>query len=266
MSTFQTLALDLHEGVATLWLDRPEVRNAFDERLIAEITQAMESLGSDPAVRVVVVGGRGPSFCSGADLNWMARMAQRSEPENQADAMCLARMLQTLHACPKPTIARVHGDCYAGGLGLVAACDVAIATESAQFCLREVRVGLIPATIGPYVIRAMGPRAATRYMLTAERFDAAEAARTGLVHKVVAPEDLDSEIIAFARAITAGGPQALAESKRLITDLALRRLGEAVLQDTAQRIARVRASAEGREGVRAVLEKRRPSWSIARES
>lgn len=259
------LALETHNGIATLWLSRSEVRNAFDERLIAAITAAVQRVAADPAVRVLVIAGRGPAFCAGADLNWMKRMAAFSPEENHADALALARMLRALHTCPKPTIARVHGDCYAGGLGLVAACDIAVAATGAQFCLSEVRIGLIPATIGPYVLRAIGARAASRYMLTAERFDAAEAARIGLVHTVVDAAALDAEVARFAQALAAGGPQALTAAKDLIDELAQRPIDAALLDDTAGRIAQRRASAEGREGVQAVLGKRRPDWNREQE-
>ncbi len=257
---FEGLELLTQDGIATLWLDRPAVRNAFDEHLIAEITAAVARVAADPAVRVLVVAGRGPVFCAGADLRWMQRMATFSFDENRADALALARMLHTLYECPKPTIARVHGDCYAGGLGLVAACDLAVAAEGVNFCLTEVRIGLVPATIGPYVVRAIGPRAAARYMLTAERFPATEAARLGLVHAVVAADAIDAEVERFAAALAAGGPAALAAAKRLIDDLAHADIDAALLDDTAARIAALRASPEGREGVQAVLDKRRPVW------
>jgi methylglutaconyl-CoA hydratase len=261
---FERLELDSRDGVATLWLNRPEVRNAFDEHLIAEITAAVEAVAADPAVRVLVVAGRGPAFCAGADLRWMQRMAGFTREENHADALALANMLRTLHGCPKPTIARVHGDCYAGGLGLVAACDVAVAAGGVHFCLTEVRIGLVPATIGPYVLRAIGPRAASRYMLTAERFDADEALRLGLVHTVVGAGALDAEVARYAQALAAGGPAALAAAKRLIDELAVAPIDAVLADDTAARIAALRASPEGREGVQAVLGKRRPAWNPER--
>lgn len=262
--SFELLELDNRDGVATLWLNRPEVRNAFDERLIAEIAAAVETVTVDPAVRVLVVAGRGPAFCAGADLRWMQRMATFTREENHADALGLARMLRALHRCPKPTIARVHGDCYAGGLGLVAACDIAVAAAGVHFCLTEVRIGLVPATIGPYVVRAIGARAASRYMLTAERFDADEALRIGLVHTVVGAGALDAEVARYAQALAAGGPAALAAAKRLVDDLATATIDAALLDDTAGRIAELRASPEGREGVQAVLGKRRPAWNPER--
>jgi len=262
---FETLEYECRDGVATLWLNRPEVRNAFDERLIAELAAAVRRAGADPSVRVVVLGGRGSAFCAGADLRWMQRMAEFSREQNQADALTLANMLRTLQSCPKPTVARVQGDCYAGGLGLVAACDIAVAAEGVHFCLTEVRIGLIPATIGPYVVRAIGARAASRYMLTGERFDAAEAARLGLLHTVVAADRLDAEVTRYAEVLAAGGPAALAAAKRLIDDLAAAGIDERLVDDTAARIAALRASPEGREGVQSVLGRRAPSWRSHRK-
>jgi methylglutaconyl-CoA hydratase len=189
--TPSTLEIRIAHHVAVVWLARERVRNAFNETSIAEVTQAFEQLGGDDDVRAIVLAARGPAFCAGADLDWMRRMAGYSHDENRKDARLLAEMLRTIYLTPKPVIARVHGDAYAGGMGLVAACDVAVAASSVNFCLSETRLGLIPATISPYVIRAMGEQAARRYALTAERLDAAEALRIGFVHAVAAPEALD---------------------------------------------------------------------------
>ncbi|MFO1376069.1 MAG: enoyl-CoA hydratase/isomerase family protein [Steroidobacteraceae bacterium] len=263
---FESLEYECRDGVATLWLNRPEVRNAFDERLVAAIAAGVRRAGADPEVRVVVLAGRGSVFCAGADLRWMQRMAGFSREQNHADALALANMLRALQTCPKPTIARVHGDCYAGGLGLVAACDVAVAASGVHFCLTEVRIGLVPATIGPYVLRAIGARAASRYMLTAERFDATEAARLGLVHTVVDAAELDAEVTRYAGALRAGGPAALAAAKQLIDDLTAAAIDEHLVEDTAARIAALRASPEGREGVQSVLGRRAPAWRGDREA
>ena len=208
-------------GVATVWLNRPDVRNAFDDEVIAELTQTFESLGQRDDLRAIVLAARGKAFCAGANLNWMRRMAGYSREQNLADAGRLARMLQVLSDCPVPTIARIQGDVYAGGMGLVAACDMAVAAEGAGFCLSETRIGLIPATIGPYVVRAMGRRAAQRYLLTAERFDAAEAHRLGLVHTVVAADGLDAAVDGLVQALRAAGPQAVRACKRLLREVCL---------------------------------------------
>ncbi|MBF9267212.1 enoyl-CoA hydratase/isomerase family protein [Paracidovorax cattleyae] len=254
----------LHVGqagaIARVTLARPEVRNAFSDEVIAELTRAFETLGRQEDVRAIVLAAEGPAFCAGADLNWMRRMADYSRAENVADAGRLAAMLRTLNDCPKPTIARIQGDVYAGGLGLVAACDVAVAVDTAAFCLSEVRLGLIPATIGPYVVRAMGERAARRYFVTGERFGALEALRVGLVHEVVDFEQLDERLDAVLQAIAAAGPQAVAAGKRLVRDIAGRPIDDALIASTVDAIADIRASGEGREGVQAFLQKRKPAW------
>ncbi|MBT5415644.1 MAG: enoyl-CoA hydratase/isomerase family protein [Rhodospirillaceae bacterium] len=251
-----TIAAD---GRATVTLNRPEVHNAFDDALIAALRGVLDDLAARDEVRLVVLASEGKSFSAGADLNWMKRMAGYSEAENLADSMALAHMLQRLDTMPVPTIARVQGAALGGGVGLVACCDVAVASEGAKFSLSEVRLGLIPATIGPYVLNAIGPRQARRYFLTAERFDAAEAQRIGLVHAVCAPDDLDTTVDAVAGELLKGGPAALRQGKALI-ERVTGGVPEAVLADTAERIARIRAEAEGREGVAAFLEKRKPSW------
>ncbi|CAB3847757.1 enoyl-CoA hydratase/isomerase family protein [Achromobacter ruhlandii] len=260
MSTPTPLLVDRDGPVARLTLNRPDMRNAFDETLIAALTTAVREAADDPAVRVLLLTGAGKAFCAGGDLNWMRRMATLTDADNRADADRLARMLRAIWSCPKPVVAAVNGDAYAGGMGLVAACDVAIAADHAQFCLSETRLGLLPATISPYVIRAMGERAANRYFLTAERFDAAAAYRMGLLHGVVPLARLQDEADAVCRALCDNGPQAVQASKRLVRDFAGRPLDDALVADSVERIAAVRASDEAREGVSAFLEKRPPAW------
>ncbi|GAB3444852.1 enoyl-CoA hydratase/isomerase family protein [Massilia solisilvae] len=257
---YQTLLVSVTDKVATVTLNRPDVRNAFNETSIAELTLAFDELGHDDAVRAIVLAANGPAFCAGADLNWMKQMAGYSDAENQADAMRLASMLRTIYYCPKPVVARVQGDCYAGGMGLVAACDVVVAAEGVNFCLSEVKLGLIPATISPYVIKAMGEQVARRYFLTAERFGALDAKRMGMAHEVVVPEELDATIAAIAKALVTNSPNAVREAKRLVREVSGMPIDDAMLADTAERIAAIRASGEGREGVASFLEKRKPSW------
>jgi len=254
--------LEIHVArrVAVVWLAREKVRNAFNETLIAELASAFDRLGADDSVRAIVLAARGPAFCAGADLDWMRRMAGYSFEENRADARALADMLRTIHECPKPTIARVHGDAYAGGMGLVAACDIAVAASTVNFCLSETKLGLIPATISPYVIRAMGDQAARRYALTAERFDAAEALRLGFVHAVAPADGLDARIEEIVAALLQTSAAAVSAAKRLVREVAGRPIDDALVADTAERIAAIRASDDGREGVRAFLDKRKPRW------
>jgi methylglutaconyl-CoA hydratase len=254
--------LEIHVArrVAVVWLAREKVRNAFNEALIAELASAFDRLGADDSVRAIVLAARGPAFCAGADLDWMRRMAGYSFEENRADARALADMLRTIHECPKPTIARVHGDAYAGGMGLVAACDIAVAASTVNFCLSETKLGLIPATISPYVIRAMGVQAARRYALTAERFDAAEALRLGFVHAVAPADGLDARIEEIVAALLQTSAAAVSAAKRLVREVAGRPIDDALVADTAERIAAIRASDDGREGVRAFLDKRKPRW------
>lgn len=249
-------------AVATVTLDRPEVRNAFNDELIARLTQAFGDLGAREDVRCIVLAANGAAFCAGADLNWMKRMADYTREENLADAGALATMLRTLHECPKPTIAQIQGDVYAGGVGLVACCDIAVTLDHAHFCLSEVRLGLVPATISPYVIRAMGARAAHRYFLTAERFDAMEARRIGLVHEVAYTGALQSQVAAIAQALVNAGPQAVQACKRLVRDVAGQEITPELVQRTVEGIADIRASAEGREGVQSFLGKRKPNWLL----
>jgi methylglutaconyl-CoA hydratase len=250
----------VRDAVATVTLNRPEIHNAFDETLIANLTAAFVSLDDNPDVRVVVLAGAGKSFCAGADLNWMKRMAAFGPEENLADAHALAAMLRSLYALSKPTIARVTGAAYGGGVGLVAACDIAIAVPEATFALSEARLGLIPATIGPYVLEAIGVRQARRYFLTAERFGSEEALRIGLLHEVVAHERIDSRIDAMIATLEAASPAAQLECKALIRGVAHRPIDDDVIAGTAEHIAAVRASPEGREGVAAYLARRSPSW------
>ena len=257
---YQTLEIRQEQAVATVWLNRPDVRNAFDETSIAELTQAFRALDADGSVRAVVLAARGVAFCAGADLNWMKKMAGYSRDENLEDAAGLAAMLRAIHDCSKPVVARVQGDCYAGGMGLAAACDIVVAAETAHFCLSEVKLGLIPATISPYVIRAMGAQAARRYFITAERFSAAVAQRMGLAHECVPADALDDAVGALLKALLAASPEAVSAAKRLVNDVAGQPLTDALVQDTVVRIADIRASEQGREGVRSFLEKRKPSW------
>lgn len=247
-------------GVVTLTLDRAERHNAFDDALIAELVADLADLARNSAVRVLVLAARGGSFSAGADLNWMRRMAGYSEAENVADAQVLARLLRALDEFPAPTIARVHGPAYGGGVGLVACCDIAVGSLEARFCLSEVRLGLTPAVISPYIVRALGPRAARRYMLGAEMFDAPTAQRLGLLHEVTEPAGLDDAIERIARSLLQGAPLAQREAKELVR-LCERGLPPAEMDaETSRRIARRRASAEGRAGVAAFLDRATPPW------
>ncbi|MEI6303644.1 MAG: enoyl-CoA hydratase/isomerase family protein [Betaproteobacteria bacterium] len=257
---FKHLLIQINHGVGILWLNRPELRNAFNDDMIAELTTALKALEADAAIRAVVLAGAGPAFCAGADLNWMKRMSGYSFAQNHADAMGMATMLHTLYTLKKPTIARVHGAAFAGGVGLVAACDMAVAAYEAEFCLSEVKLGLIPATISPYVVRAMGERASRRYFLSAERFTAAEAYRVGLLSDIAPAAELDGRINELLEQLLLGGPGAQALSKDLIRAVAGTPLTADLVSDTASRIATARASVEGKEGVTAFLEKRAPAW------
>jgi methylglutaconyl-CoA hydratase len=244
--------------VARLILNRPERHNAFDEALIEELTQAIDEAENDPSVRVLVLAANGKSFSAGADLDWMRRMAAYSEEENLADANRLALLLQRLNFIPKPTVAAVQGAALGGGVGLVAACDIAVGAVQAVFGLTEVRIGLIPATIGPYVVQAIGERAARRYFLTGERFGAATARELGLLHEVA--EDLEAAVARHVEALLLGGPEALAATKKLIRRVGRGSINAAMIEDTAARIARARAGGEAREGIAAFFEKRKPNW------
>ena len=246
--------------VAEVWLNRPEVRNAFNDGVIAELTAAFTTLGADTDLRAIVLGGHGKAFCAGADLSWMRSMADYSWEQNHADAAGLAQMLWTVWSCPVPVVCRVQGDCYAGGVGLAAVCDVLVAAEPVNFCLSEAKLGLLPATIGPYVVRALGEQASRRYFITAERFSAAQAHALGFVHALVAADQLDAKVAEIVATLVANGPAAVKACKQLVKDVAGQPINAALRDETARRIADTRASAEGREGVQAFLNKREPGW------
>jgi methylglutaconyl-CoA hydratase len=258
----QNLTIIQTGPVARITLTMPEIRNAFSDEVIQDITAAFADVGGRADVRAVVLAAEGPAFCAGANLHWMRRMADYTREENLADAGKLATMLRTIAECPKPTIARVQGDVYAGGMGLVAACDMAVSVDTAWYCLSEVKIGLAPATISPYVIRAMGARAAQRYFLTAERFTAAEAHRIGFVHEVVAAGALDAKVDELLKALTSASPAAVTACKTLVADVVGRALDDGLVAYTVEAIADIRASAEGREGVQAFLNKRKPAWLL----
>ncbi len=250
--------------VARVWLNRPDVRNAFNDSVITELTLTFEQMGSDPSLRAIVLGAHGKAFCAGADLGWMRQMADYSWAENHADAARLAQMLAVMWACPVPIVGRIQGDCYAGGLGLAAVCDVLVASSNVHFCLSEAKLGLLPATIAPYVIRAMGEQAARRYFVTAERFSAAQAQAMSLVHEVVAADAehaaLDASVNQIVQAIVDNGPAAARACKQLVKDVAGQTISAELRDDTARRIANIRASSEGRAGVQAFLDKRTAPW------
>ncbi len=248
-------------GRATLTLNRPEVHNAFDDAMIAAMTKALKRLDADDNIRVVLLSARGKNFSAGADLGWMRRSADYSFEQNRDDALALAELMKTLDRLSKPTIAQVHGAVYGGGVGLVACCDVVLATPKASFCLSEVKLGLIPAVISPYVVAAIGQRAARRYFLTAELFSAEEALRLGLVHEIVEQDALQLRGDQLSRHLLGNAPQAMAEAKQLVKEVANSVIDDAFIAFTAGRIAEIRASKEGREGLGAFLEKRKPSWS-----
>ena len=256
------LLVEKKDGVARVTLNRPEVRNAFDDSLISELKNAFLEIGKDNTVRAMILAGNGPAFCAGADLNWMKRMAGYDYAANLRDAQALADMLAALDRMPKPTIARVHGPVFAGGTGLVAACDIAVGTREAKFCFSEAKLGLSPATISPHVIRAIGERAARRYFLTAEVFDAEEAHRIGML--TILTEKLDETIDGLLGHLLAGGPEAMRKIKELIRAVASRPLDDALVAETAKRIAEIRVSPEGKEGIASFLEKRKPSWCSRR--
>ena len=259
-----TSTIDIQRSgpVARVFLNRPDVRNAFNSAVIAEVTQAFAALGADDGVRAIVLGGRGKAFCAGGDLNWMRAMADYSWEQNRDDAMALADMMWTVYSCPKPVVGRIHGDCFAGGVGLAACCDVLVAADGPNFCLSEARLGLLPATIGPYVVRALGEQASRRYFVTAERFSTAEAHRLGFVQVLVPADGLDAAVDGLVATLVANGPQAVKASKRLVQDIAGQPITPALREDTARRIADIRASDEGKEGVSAFLQKREPAWKL----
>lgn len=261
MTTTSTLDIRRDGRVARVFLNRPEVRNAFNDGVTAELTAAFETLGADDSLHAIVLGGHGKAFCAGADLNWMRAMADYDWAQNHADASRLAQMLWTLWRCPVPIVGRVHGDCYAGGVGLAAVCDVLVAADVATFCLSEARLGLLPGTIAPYVVRAMGEQQARRYFVTAERFSAAQAHAMGFVHELTTVETLDAKVDEIVATLSANGPMALRACKRLVQDVASCEIDATLRDETARRIADIRASAEGREGVQAFLHKRTPGWN-----
>jgi methylglutaconyl-CoA hydratase len=258
MSTLEVLRPTPH--TAQVWLNRPDVRNAFNDGVIAELTQAFGELGADPQLRCITLGGRGKAFCAGADLNWMKAMAGYDWEANRADAQALADMLHAIYSCPVPVVGRIHGDCYAGGVGLAAVCDVLVAVQGVQFCLSEARLGLLPATIGPYVLKALGEQASRRYFITAERFSAEEAHRLGFVHECVPPEALDARVEGLVQALVNNGPAAVKACKQLVQDVAGRPISTELRADTARRIADIRVSVEGQAGIRSFLDKTPPPW------
>jgi len=255
-----TLLISRDGPVARVFLNRPDVRNAFNDGVIAELTAAFTGFAADDTLRAIVLGGHGKAFCAGADLSWMRAMADYTWEQNRADAQDLADMLYAIWSCPVPVVGRVHGDCYAGGVGLAAVCDILVAAEGVNFCLSEAKLGLLPATIGPYVVKALGEQASRRYFTTAERFDAARAHALGFVHEVVPAEALDAKVDELVAALVANGPAAVRACKKLVQDVADRAIDGTLRADTARRIADIRASAEGKEGVQAFLNKRDPAW------
>jgi methylglutaconyl-CoA hydratase len=248
------------DGSFTISLNRPDIHNAFDDQLILELTKTLEAVGTDSSIRVVVLTGEGKSFSAGADLNWMRRMAAFTEEENYHDAMALGELMLTLNRLPKPTIARVNGPAYGGGVGLIACCDIAISTNEAQFALTEVKLGLIPAVISPYVVAAIGEKNARRYFLTGERFGAEIAVTMGLLNSTVPNSELDQAVQNMIELLLLAGPIAQAEAKDLIASVSHRPPTDSVVADTAERIAHIRISPEGQEGLAAFLEKRKASW------
>lgn len=247
-------------GIATLSLNRPEKHNCFDDTLIRDITEALTTLATNDAVRVLILAGEGKSFSAGGDLGWMQRMADYDYAENLKDAGALAEMLRVLNEFPKPTIARVQGAAFGGAVGLVSCCDIAVGTERASFSLSEVKIGLIPATISPYVIQAIGARASRRYFQSGERFSASIALKLGLLSELVDEEELDSTIQKLTDTLLANSPAALSQAKRLVQDYANREITPELITDSCKRIADIRVSDEGQEGLNAFLEKRSPNW------
>lgn len=257
---FTSLLVTIQSHIATITLNRPDKRNAFNDDVICELTEVFKFCGEQADVRAVVLTGSGKAFCAGADLNWMRAMADYTRDENLADADKLAQMLATIYHCPKPTIAAIQGDVYAGGMGLVATCDIAIAVDTANFCLSEVKLGLIPATISPYVIRAMGTRAAHRYFLTAEVFDAVEAKAIGFVHEMVGENELSEKVAQIIKNLVNASPNAVKNCKQLLQFVAYTEIDDKLIADTVVGIADIRASDEGKEGVQSFLQKRKPNW------
>ena len=260
MTSYKNLEIETRGAVRWIWLNRPAVRNAFNDELIGEISAAFAEVEATPAARVVVLAARGEVFCAGADLNYMRAMSGFTHAENQNDALKVARMFHAVHSCSRPVLARVHGDAYGGGVGLAAACDIVIASDKVSFGLSEVRLGLVAATISPHLVRAMGARQAARYMLTAEKFQAAQAKALGLVHEITKAADLDREVERQAQVLLSSSPAALAATKKLLADVVEAPMDDVLLAATAKCIADARVSDEGREGIAAFLEKRAPSW------
>jgi methylglutaconyl-CoA hydratase len=257
---YTTIETELKQGIAYIWLNRPEVRNAMNAAMFVDLHHALETAIANPLARVIVLGGRGKAFCAGGDLSWMKTAKEMSVEQAKADSMPLAFLLRKIHDSPKPTVARVHGPAFAGGMGLVAACDVAVCSSDVKFSLSEVKLGLIPATISPYVMKAMGANQSRRYFITGEVLDAVEAYRIGFVHEQVAPEELDNCLNKILGHLTQGAPNALQETKQLLRDVTHAPINDALSEDTAGRIARIRASDEAQEGIKAFFEKRAPSW------
>lgn len=248
-------------GVVMIVLNRPEVHNAFDEVMIREVIESFRDMGADDTVRVIIIAAEGKSFCAGADLNWMKRASVYGEDQNREDAGELALMLNAIYACPKPVIARVHGNAFGGGVGVVAAADIAIGVADVQFSLSEVKLGIIPAVIGPYVIEAIGARYAHRYFISAERFSGAEAFRIGLLHDLASSEEaMDEQIATLCTALLANGPKAIESAKNLIQAVSQKSIDDELMEDTIERIAQIRSTPEAKEGINAFLEKRKPSW------
>ena len=256
------LRIERSGPVGRVWLNRPDIRNALNGALIRELAAAFADFAADDGVRAIVLGGSGKAFCAGADLAFMKEVGGYTWEQNRADAETLAEMLWTLYTCPVPVVARIHGDCYAGGLGIASVCDIRVVAEGVNFSLSEARLGLLPATISPYVVRAMGEQAARRYFVTAERFGAAEARACGFAHEVTAPDALDAKVDELVAALVANGPMATRACKKLVQDVAGREITPDLRAETARRIADIRASAEGKEGVSSFLEKRKPSWLL----
>ena len=255
-----TLDVQRSSHVARVYLNRPDVRNAFNEQVIAELTATFTQLASEPNLRAIVLSGHGKAFCAGADLSWMRSMADFSWEQNRTDAQALADMLWAVYQCPVPIVGRLQGDCYAGGVGLAAVCDVVVATDSMNFCLSEARLGLLPATISPYVIRAMGEQAARRYFITAERFSATQAQAMGLVHELCSVDALDAKVDEIVAALVTNGPLATRACKALVQDVAGLQITDDLRGETARRIADIRVSSEGKEGIQSFLQKRPPTW------
>jgi methylglutaconyl-CoA hydratase len=257
---YQFLQLEQQQQVATVWINRAELHNAFNTTVIEELHYCFQQLNGRDDIRVVILAGRGKSFSAGADLNWMKQAGQASQADNEADALKLAKMLQSLATLKQPTIARVQGIAFGGGMGLASACDICVASTDAKFATSEVRLGLAPSTISPYVIRAIGARQASRYFLTAERISAEQALQIGLAHEVTTPELLDAKVDEIVQALLLGGPEAQAASKQLIQMVNQQSVDESLLLKTAQHIAHVRQGEEAKNGLNAFLNKQSPAW------